>query len=262
MTDHDRFGELAGPYALGALREDDRRAFEAHLPTCAACRREVRETAMVAEGLARAVDPQEPPAGLRDRVLAAVASSNRHARVQSPAPGSAPAPWLLLAASLAAVALGLYAWTLQTRLRTTDAALQSTQAELEALRTQVVLLGHVTDDASRTAEVLAAPDVVRVDLAGQAAAPQAAGRAFYSPSRGLVFTAANLPSLPAGRVYQLWVVTARAPVSAGLMRPDTAGRLRGVTQTAASGPTAIALTIEPEGGVPAPTGAMYLVGTL
>ena len=136
-------------------------------------------------------------------------------------------------------------------------------AQLAALDAQVAQLRSVvTDEASRTADVLAAPDVVRVDLAGQAAAPQAAGRAFYSPSRGLVFTANSLPLLPAGRVYQLWLVTASAPVSVGVMRPDNAGRLRGVTQTAAGRPTAIALTIEPEGGVPSPTGAMYLVGSL
>ena len=268
MTDHDRLGELAGPYALGALREDDRWAFEAHLAACVACRLEVRGAALVAEGLGRAVDQQEPPAGLRDRVLKAAvastkASTKNDARLEGPASGSLRGPWLLLAASLAAVALGLYAWTLQTRLRETDAALESARAQLAALQTQVVELRRgITDDAWRTAEVLGAPDVVRVELAGQAAAPQATGRAFYSPSRGLVFTAANLPSLPAGRVYQLWVVTGTVKVSVGVMSPDSAGRLRDVSQITAGQPDAIALTIEPEGGVPQPTGAMYLVGSL
>ncbi len=276
MTDHDRLGELAGPYALGALREDDRRAFETHMATCVECRREVRDAALVAEGLGRVVDPQEPPAGLRDRVLAAAVASARTARhevrggrprledARSAAAHNRylPASWLLLAASLAAVALGLYAWTLQSRLRETDAALRSTQTELAALETQLTQLQRTADEAARMAEVLFAPDVVLVNLAGQAAAPRATGRALYSTSRGLVFTASNLPPLPAGRVYQLWVVTKAAPLSAGLMRPDNAGRLRSVTQTAASQPTAIALTIEPEGGVPAPTGAMYLVGSL
>ena len=264
MTDHDRLGELAGPYALGALREDDRWAFEAHLAACVACRLEVRGAALVAEGLGRAVDQQEPPAGLRDRVLkAAVASTKADTRLDGPASGSLRGPWLLLAASLAAVALGLYAWTLQTRLRETDAALESARAELAALQTQVVELRRgIMDDAWRTAEVLGAPDVVRVELAGQPAAPQATGRAFYSPSRGLVFTAANLPSLPAGRVYQLWVVTGTVKVSVGVMSPDSAGRLRDVSHITAGRPDAIALTIEREGGVPQPTGEVYLLGSL
>jgi anti-sigma-K factor RskA len=80
----------------------------------------------------------------------------------------------------------------------------------------------------------------------------------------MVFTASNLPALPPGRTYQLWVVTAQAPLSAGLLAPDAQG---GVSETFSTPPdipqpVAIAVTIEPAGGVPAPTGDKYLVGTL
>jgi anti-sigma-K factor RskA len=79
----------------------------------------------------------------------------------------------------------------------------------------------------------------------------------------VLFTAANLPPLPQGRVYQLWYVTAAAPVSAGLVSPDAAGQSRILTPSlAAVQPKAFALTIEPAGGVPAPTGAFYLLGSL
>jgi anti-sigma-K factor RskA len=267
MTDHDRFGERAGAFALGALSLEERREFETHLAACADCRRDVREAALVAEGLGRAVEPQEPPAGLRGRVLAAALASPRpDLRRVIPTATIAPArtlpPWLLAAASIAAVALGLYAWTLNTRLKATDAELRSAQATLATLETQVADLRRTTDDTSQAADVLGAADVVRVDLAGQPAAPQAAGRAFWSPSRGLFVTASNLPALPAGRVYQLWLVTDSQKVSAGLLRPDNAGRLRGVAHPSSSlEPIAFAVTIEPEGGVPAPTGAMYLLGS-
>ena len=40
----------------------------------------------------------------------------------------------------------------------------------------------------------------------------------------MVFTATNLPEAPAGRVYQVWVVTAAGPVSAGLLTRDAGGR--------------------------------------
>ena len=109
----------------------------------------------------------------------------------------------------------------------------------------------------------AAPDLARIDLAGQPAAPQASARAFWSRSRGLVFTASNLPAPPAGRTYQLWILTAQpAPVSAGLLKPDANGRVNAVFETPADlpKPTAMAVTIEPDGGVPAPTGDKYLVG--
>ena len=41
----DRFTYDAGPYVLGALPPEDRRAFEEHLATCALCQAEVREFA-------------------------------------------------------------------------------------------------------------------------------------------------------------------------------------------------------------------------
>ena len=79
----------------------------------------------------------------------------------------------------------------------------------------------------------------------------------------MVFTASNLPPLPAGRVYQVWVVTGPAPVSAGLLNPDASGG--GLTFFSTPPdippPTAVAVTLEPAGGVPAPTGQFYLLGT-
>ena len=109
--------------------------------------------------------------------------------------------------------------------------------------------------------VLNASDLVRVDLAGQPVAPRAAARAFWSRSQGLVFTASSLPPLPAGRTYQLWIVTAAAPIGAGVLKPGVDGGAHAVFMTPSdlAKPIAIALTIEPEGGVPAPTGNSSLV---
>lgn len=199
----------------------------------------------VAAALAKAVPQVDPPAELRARVLAAVGDTGT-VRPPSPLHGFGEArqrrqtvgtlAWLALAASIVlAVVAGGYALRLRDRVRS---------------------------DESRIA-VLAAPDVKRVDLAGQPAAPGAAAQAYWSRSRGMVFTASNLPALPAGRVYQLWVLTAQpAPISAGLLKPDAAGRVNVVFETPADIPTpvAMAVTIEPDGGVPAPTGDKYLVG--
>jgi anti-sigma-K factor RskA len=273
MTEHDRYGELAGPYALGILGIDERGEFDSHLATCPQCHREFREVALVAECLGRVVEPQEPPADLRRRVLAAALASrspevrpgpspfqSRGAR--KPSAGYTLAPWLLAAASFAVVALGLYSWSLHRRLVETDAALQQAQARLASVESQIASLRTVSDETTQTADVLSAPDVVRVELTGQADAPRARGRAFWSPSRGLVLAANNLPALPQGRVYQLWVLTRSAKVSAGLMRPDDLGRLRGASRVAGLEAQAIALTMEPEGGVPQPTGSIYMVGAL
>ena len=73
----------------------------------------------------------------------------------------------------------------------------------------------------------------------------------------------SLPAAPAGRTYQLWVLTARpAPTSAGLLKPDSNGRVSAVFATPSDlpNPVAMAVTLEPEGGVLSPTGDKFLVG--
>jgi anti-sigma-K factor RskA len=57
-------------------------------------------------------------------------------------------------------------------------------------------------------------------------------------------------------------VTAQSPVSAGLLELDAAGRVTQAFNTPVdlARPVAIAVTDEPAGGVPAPTGDKYLVG--
>ena len=64
-------------------------------------------------------------------------------------------------------------------------------------------------------------------------------------------------------MYQVWVVTGQAPVSAGLLTPGPDRRGAQTffnTPPDIPAPAAVAVTIEPAGGVPAPTGDMYLVG--
>ena len=75
--------------------------------------------------------------------------------------------------------------------------------------------------------------------------------------------ATALPPLPAGRTYQLWYLTATAPVSAGLLQPDAGGQIVTAFQPPVDTltPTGFAVSIEPEGGVAQPTGDLYLVGT-
>jgi anti-sigma-K factor RskA len=79
----------------------------------------------------------------------------------------------------------------------------------------------------------------------------------------MIFSVSNLPAAPEGRVYQVWVVTANAPVSAGLLTPDASGSGSAYFETAPDipPPVAVAVTLEPAGGVPAPTGERYLIGT-
>ena len=141
------------------------------------------------------------------------------------------------------------------------AAAQS-QSQVNALQAQLAALQGQADTARQAIDILAADDLARIELKGQPASPASTGRAYWSATRGLLFSAVNLPALPAGRVYQLWYVTAAAPVSAALVTPDAAGRFTLITRVPGGvTPTAFAVTIEPAGGLPAPSGAFYLLGS-
>jgi hypothetical protein len=195
-------------------------------------------------------------------VLAAASSQKPTVR-DRPAP--ALIPWLAAAASLAlALGLTIYTGQLRTRIGVLEGELRDARARADATERQMADAQRAAAGAQVSVAVLTAPDVARVDLAGQPVAPTASARAFWSRSRGMVFTASNLPALPPGRTYQLWVVTAQAPISAGLLAPDAAGNVSETFNTPQDipQPVAIAVTIEPAGGVPAPTGERYLIGTV
>jgi len=158
---------------------------------------------------------------------------------------------------------GGYAAQLRGRVTMLEARLRETTLRADTNERLVADARRSASDAQRTALVLAAPDLARIDLAGQSAAPGASARAFWSRSRGLVFTASNLPAPPPGRAYQLWVLTAQpAPISAGMLKLDANGRATAMIDTPQDlpKPMAMAVTLEPEAGVVSPTGDKYLVG--
>ena len=65
MTDHERWADAAGSYVLGALPEDERSGYEAHLKTCPSCRAEVEELRVAAEALPVSPPPMLPPPALK-----------------------------------------------------------------------------------------------------------------------------------------------------------------------------------------------------
>lgn len=268
MTRHDEdLAALADGYVLGTLSEIEAKRFVAHAAECEACGKLVRELGLVGEAMARSLPQQVPPPQLRDRVLAA-ATAQPQPRVSDaaiPAPIAArtarmvPA-WLAAAAMFIALVAGSLAWQYRQEARALLSSNSAAAERVAALEEQVRLLRTETATAEHTGAVLTASDLRRVELAGQSAAPDAAGRVFWSPTHGLVFAATNLPPLPPGRVYQLWVV-ADAPISAGIARHLGSGFNVNAANPGAT-PKAFALTVEPEGGRPAPTGPMFLMGAL
>jgi anti-sigma-K factor RskA len=271
---HDELRELAASYVLDALSDDERIVFEQHLEVCPECTGEVASLRATASELAYAVPARRPPASLRARVLGAIdslpAALPFEPRPMAPARPATNAWWLAAAAVLGAILVGGYALALRAHIGFLDQELREARAQASAAQRQLVdaqaQLARAQIEVQRvnlTTTILASPDVIRVDLKGQGAAPSAIGRAFWSRSRGVLFTASSLPSLPTSKVYQLWILPASgAPLSAGLLSPDPEGRALVVGDAATSDiPKGFAVTVEDAGGVPSPKGAFALMGT-
>ena len=242
---HDELRESLSAFALGALDPAEHAEVAAHVAGCAECSAELAALGRVVEANGLDAPPGTPPAALRARVLSRVAAESA-ARPPSVALGKPQSDvvsftsrrrWgsgLALAASLAlAAAATMYAWTLRS--------------EVQSLRSSM--------------DVLKAPDVLRVDLKGQDPASRATGRAFWSRTAGVMFTADGLPALPAGRVYQLWTIRGATPTSEGIFTLDPSGAASMTSPAAAAGPPdAFGVTIEPAGGSATPTMPIVLIG--
>jgi hypothetical protein len=85
--DHALFDELAVGWALHSLEPEDEALFVRHLPDCARCARTISETSEVMAALAADLPGAEPSARLRDRLRAAVESTDQ---VRRPAPDDPP----------------------------------------------------------------------------------------------------------------------------------------------------------------------------
>jgi anti-sigma-K factor RskA len=77
-------------YALGALEADEARAVEAHLEGCASCRERVRWLTPAVDILPATVPQQDPPAELRERLMAVVEAEAGSSRATAPARAATP----------------------------------------------------------------------------------------------------------------------------------------------------------------------------
>ena len=217
-------------FALGTLPQADATAVRAHLASCDAHADAVHLRA-AALSLSASAPERAPAPGGRQRLLT---------RLQQEGPGPAstsrPLPsrptsarWrgrgglraASIAAALAIVSIGLLAWNL--------------------------VLQIDNDPASGDATAFIA------------ATPGPAGDVLPLPDDGrILLDFHDLPALPAGREYQVWLIDAGGPRGAGTFRAASDGRAAFLIQDSAPA-DAIAVTVEPAGGSPQPTSDPILI---
>lgn len=257
-----RLEELLPAYALGALDGDDLRELEAHLTGgCEECRRQLVLWQGDLEALAAAVEPVQPSDIARTRVLRLAAPVFDPSRMSV----HVRPTWVGIAAAL--LLLGVAVWGLlgqarmERQVRNLEAERDRLSQQVSALDRQVGLAREEARRAQQALQVLAAPGVQSVVLAGLGPSPGAKGRTYVNPStRDALFYAFDLPALPADKTYELWFIAAGKPVAAGTFDVDPRGTGTVRVERVHDQIQAWAVTIEPKGGMPQPTGAMVLKG--
>ncbi len=215
--------ELAAPYALHALSDDEREQLEAQLAGSAQADEFYAEVRAIREAMAEtsAVTAAEPPASLRQRLLTAIASEPVARQRRRLAP-------LLVAA---AVAVGLAAVGIGIGLR--PAVTPSTEQQ-----------------------IFAAPDVRTVT--GSLPAGGTATLVFSHDKHAGVLVMNNVPPPSEGTVYQMWLVNAGGDAtSAGTMDAKSVAPSTTAVLPELGDATELAFTVEPGSGSTQPTGQAF-----
>jgi anti-sigma-K factor RskA len=234
-------------YALGLLEPDEmaevRAALEAgDAETVAGVGRALEMTS----SLAHVAPDAKPPARLRRRLLLAAGAPERSRH------------WLwLVGLAAACVALVVVAFNMRSDIEKRETELQQLRSRLEASEA-------LAAQARELYEFLRLPATRSVRFGSPQPAPPR-GQIFVHPERGVLLFAANLPEMPAGRVFEMWLIPkdGGAPRPAGLFearRGEGIHVQRGAVDPAAI--AAVAVTLEPAGGSQTPTLPILLVAPL
>lgn len=232
---------LAGAYAVDALDDVERAAFETHLETCTECRQEVESLRLAAAELSL-ISRTDPPPELKAAVMTSIRSVRPLPPITTPGPDPSasghggvtpldsrrwtrPMGWLAAAAAAVALVIGGLAWSPWSndtpQLTVAERILQAGDAQ--TVQQQV---------GSATARIVVSRSV---------------GRA--------VIITDDMPEAPPSKDYQLWFQRPDGSmVNAGLMPHTSAEHSEVVLSGDATTAVGVGITQEPRGGSPEPTG--------
>ena len=282
------FKELVGAHAIDALDAEERAACEAHLASGVAhegCTEALAEARTVAEALLASPPPVKPSKALWAAIEADVRKTPQaspHAPQPPPANderragrgGRSALPWLI--AALLLLALFFTGWS---RMELAD-KLKDVRAQGDAAKKDADQLVSATDARRRCEQdldalkselalrreavaMLRSPSARVVALASQPGAPSglsATALVDLGKKRGMLVVGGLTPQ--AGKDFELWVIKGTEKRAAGLLRGD--GELVALIdpKLLADGADALAITLEPAGGGPAPRGPAVLVAPM
>jgi anti-sigma-K factor RskA len=257
---HEVFDTLVAIYAVGALDGNDLVQFEAHLAGgCDQCEAALREShealAQVAPAGPRATSPAVP-----SEVKAELLRRIGEAPARRASERRRWLPWVAATAAAMVVSAMLTGGFVASRYeaRLGQMARETTRVRDEIRLREATLLEQL-EMYRRVVELLGDPATRVVELRGSGPNAEASGRVVWHERAGGHLIVTKLPPLPAGKAYEAWMLGGPAPRPAGVFTVDASGQgSRKLEPTEGVPAKAFAVTVEPEGGVPEPTGPIVL----
>lgn len=253
MIKHE-FLDWLPEYAAGTLNAEERAKVEGHIREgCDLCEAELALYLETFHRLPSALPNQKLPAGLEERIWNRLINETIQKKQET--------NWgmLLRIAAVAAVfALGVFLYQRQN-----DRILQK-EVELAKMQKLVRELKLEVNKQQQEIAWLRDPSVQLAMLVGLQQDANARAKILWNPtySKG-IFYVNSLPPLPSEKSYQLWVIGPQGPVSAGVFDTSNQGSAV-VTISKIDSPVSnvlqFAVTIEPRGGLPKPSGSIVLAG--
>ncbi|HEY1807349.1 MAG TPA: anti-sigma factor [Acidobacteriaceae bacterium] len=254
-------------YALGALDGEEKQAYEAHVRQCTACAQELAAARERVALLGLAAEPETPGAKVKERLMQRVRQEaaggvpweKRGAEPRGRASRRSAAGWGWLTPALALTTV-LFA-AVAGWLGMQDAR---DMQRLHAVEGQLAEAQHHSFEIARTAteteNLLGMPGTVRVGLKPMTGMPDGRVGVLYNAKMGMVTCAGWLPAPPVKKNYQLWLVPMKGkPMSLRVFKAEWNEPMMMKVPTGMEAKE-FAVTVEPMGGMPWPTGPMVMEG--
>jgi anti-sigma-K factor RskA len=256
----DRYRELCAAWVLGALEGDELREFEVLLRDPAPhLKRIFAEFEHAALHLPLMAPLVEPPTQVKAKLMEVI-RSGEEARLKDGA--TRLAVWLRLHRPRFAFSVTLTLTVLLVGLSIVSTVLYRSQIRDEQ---RIAALVEDLEGKEQVLQILQSKTVEVVFLDGLEINPRGYGKIIWdTENRVAVLQVSNLPPVPENKVYQLWVyVKDREPTSAGvfaLKKParDSFFRFGDFPSVDRHSIKGFVITLEPEGGVPQPSGEWYV----
>lgn len=275
---NEKFEELCAGYVLHALDEDEGKEFERMLEEATEEERELyQEIWSTANQLAFTVEKNEPSAGLKAQLMRKIRSGSESETADSQDVVVASmderetvddngSNWPAFAAA-ASFALLIVCLSLIFYSFNLSSEIDKKESVISQQKTQITELKNEIQQKEEMLSILEARDVDMVLMSGMEASPNGYGKIIWdSEKQRALLQVSNLPAVPNDKDYQLWLIKNNKPVSAGVFsvkgKSDKFFKIEKMVKASEQSANAFAVTMEPKGGMPQPTGDMYLMGNV